>query len=88
MTKPIFVDTSYFLALVNSHDEFHQHASILGDINLVGANFAFTAFGTLGHGAGKLTKRQDRNPMVFILDLNIRNSIMAASKGLHTECGW
>ncbi|MFH0998193.1 MAG: PIN domain-containing protein [Pseudomonadota bacterium] len=31
MTKPIFVDTSYFLALVNSHDEFHQHASILGD---------------------------------------------------------
>lgn len=31
MTKPIFVDTSYFLALVNSHDEFHQYASILGD---------------------------------------------------------
>jgi predicted nucleic acid-binding protein len=31
MTKPIFVDTSYFLALVNSHDEFHQLASNLGD---------------------------------------------------------
>ena len=31
MTKPIFVDTSYFLALVNSRDEFHKHASILAD---------------------------------------------------------
>lgn len=31
MTKPIFVDTSYFLALLNSRDEFHQYASILAD---------------------------------------------------------
>ncbi|CAN2042678.1 PIN domain-containing protein [Candidatus Magnetomoraceae bacterium gMMP-15] len=26
MTKPIFVDTSYILALLNSHDEFHNQA--------------------------------------------------------------
>ncbi len=31
MTKPIFVDTSYLLALLNSHDEFHQHASAIAD---------------------------------------------------------
>ncbi len=31
MTKPIFVDTSYFLALLNSHDEFHQRATIAAD---------------------------------------------------------
>ncbi|MGD9975625.1 MAG: type II toxin-antitoxin system VapC family toxin [Desulfatirhabdiaceae bacterium] len=31
MTNPIFVDTSYFLALINSHDEFHHQASLLGD---------------------------------------------------------
>ena len=31
MTKPIFVDTSYFLALPNSHDEFHERTSIMAD---------------------------------------------------------
>lgn len=31
MTKPIFVDTGYFLALLNSHDEYHQPALILAD---------------------------------------------------------
>ncbi len=31
MTKPIFVDTSYFLALLNSHDEFHERTSIMAD---------------------------------------------------------
>ncbi len=31
MTKPIFVDTSYLLALLNSHDEFHKQAMILAD---------------------------------------------------------
>jgi predicted nucleic acid-binding protein len=31
MTPPIFVDTRYFLALLNSHDEYHQRALILAD---------------------------------------------------------
>lgn len=31
MIKPIFVDTSYFLALLNSQDEFHQQAMSLAD---------------------------------------------------------
>ncbi len=31
MTKPVFVDTSYILALLNSRDEFHQQALILAD---------------------------------------------------------
>jgi hypothetical protein len=29
-----------------------------------------------------------RYPMAFILDLNIRTSIIAVSKDLNTECGW
>ena len=31
MTKPLFLDTSYILALVNSHDEFYRQASELTD---------------------------------------------------------
>ncbi len=31
MTQPTFVDTSYFLALLNTQDEFHQHASMLAE---------------------------------------------------------
>ena len=31
MIKPIFVDTSYFLALLNSQDESHEQATILAD---------------------------------------------------------
>ena len=31
MIKPIFIDTSYVLALLNSHDQFHQQALILAD---------------------------------------------------------
>lgn len=31
MRKPIFVDTSYFLALLNTRDAFHQQASILAE---------------------------------------------------------
>ena len=31
MTKPLFLDTSYILALVNSHDEFHRQALELTD---------------------------------------------------------
>ncbi len=31
MTKPLFLDTSYILALVNTHDEFHHQALNLAD---------------------------------------------------------
>ncbi len=31
MIMTVFVDTSYILALLNSHDEFHQQALILAD---------------------------------------------------------
>ena len=31
MIRPIFLDTSYVLALLNSHDEFHHQALILAD---------------------------------------------------------
>jgi predicted nucleic acid-binding protein len=31
MTRPLFVDTSYFLALLNAHDEYHQRALVLAD---------------------------------------------------------
>ncbi|VEN74850.1 conserved hypothetical protein [Candidatus Desulfarcum epimagneticum] len=31
MIKPVFLDTSYLLALLNSHDEFHQQALTLAD---------------------------------------------------------
>lgn len=31
MSKPLFIDTSYILALVNTHDEFHKKAMKLAD---------------------------------------------------------
>lgn len=31
MTEPLFLDTSYILALINSHDEFHRQAIELAD---------------------------------------------------------
>ncbi len=31
MKKPLFIDTSYILALVNSHDQFHSQAQALAD---------------------------------------------------------
>lgn len=31
MSRPVFVDTSYLLALLNSHDTFHQQALLLAE---------------------------------------------------------
>jgi len=65
MTKPIFVDTSYFLALVNSRDEFHKPASILADqieAKLITTEAVLTEIGNA------LTKSQWRELAVVTLN--------------------
>ena len=58
MKKPLFIDTSYILALVNTHDEFHPQAQSMADqINdkLITTEAILTEF---GNALAKLQWRQ------------------------------